>query len=302
MWAPARGACPPQRLRDKTFEVSPSLYINYTDTGSGDNIIVALHGFGGSLDTWNDVEPLLSDGHRFYALDLPGFGLSAHPRDFGYTLKEQAEAIAAFLQFVQEQTPRSTIAVMAHSFGGSIAIATALLLLDNGTPLVDSLILIDALGFPQAFHLPLYLNFLRIPVINHLVLHLVPATRLARAALRHGMYRRDLSAERVCRYAQFINAPRGHDSLIQTIRQVRTQDVLTVSARISEIQTPTLIVWGAHDSLLSPDQAKLLHRTLPRAQPVVFLEAGHLVHEEQPHAIAKLVADFLSQELAKHAQ
>jgi pimeloyl-ACP methyl ester carboxylesterase len=151
--------------------------------------------------------------------------------------------------------------------------------------------------------LPLYLNFLRMPVMNRFVLHLMPATGLARAALRHGMYRRDvLSAERVCRYAQFINAPGGHDSLIKTIQQVRTQDVVAVSARISEIQTPTLIVWGAHDSLLSPDQAELLHRAMPRARPVVFLEAGHLVHEEQPQATAKLVEDFLNQELAQHVQ
>ena len=86
---------------------------------------------------------------------------------------------------------------------------------------MDSLILIDALGLPQNVHLSLYLNFLRVPIVNRLVLHLVPAKSLARAALRNGMYRRDLlNEERVCRYAEFINAPGGHDSLIKTIRQL----------------------------------------------------------------------------------
>jgi pimeloyl-ACP methyl ester carboxylesterase len=128
-------------------------------------------GSAGPLTPGTTSNHCLSSRHPFYALDLPGFGLSAHPRDFGYTLKEQAEAIAAFLQFVLERNPGSKITLMGHSFEGSIAIATAVLLLDNGTPLVDSLLLIDALGFPQSVHLPLYLNFLRMPVMNRLVLH-----------------------------------------------------------------------------------------------------------------------------------
>ena len=257
----------PQRIRENTLP--QGVYINYRLTGTGDSVIVALHGFGGSLDTWNGIEPFLSADHRFYAIDLPGFGLSAHPRHFGYTLKEQSEAVAAFLQFVHDENPGRKITLMGHSFGGSIAIATAVLLLDRRKALVDSLILIDALGFPQIVHLPLSLNILRVPVLSHLVLHLVPARSLARSALRSGMYRRDrVTNEQVCQFAQFINVPGGHDSLVRTIQQIRTPEAVELSARIPEIQIPTLIVWGSHDSLLSPDQAELLHRALPAARPV----------------------------------
>lgn len=291
---PARAACPAPRTRDLTFTVSPVLYINYKATGSGDDIIILLHGVGGSLDTWNDIEPFLSDRHRIYALDLPGFGLSAHPNGFGYTVREQAESISAFIQFIHNENPGSRITVMGHSFGGSIGLVTAVMLLDQKQPVVDSLVLIDSPGFPENVHLSLYLNFLRLPLVNRLILHVVPATVLARTALQGGMYRKDLiSTERVCQYAQFINAPGGHDSLIKTIRQLRKPEVAALSARIPEIQMPALILWGTHDSLLSPDQAELLHRALPGARPVVFLEAGHLLHEELPEATAKLVQDFL---------
>jgi pimeloyl-ACP methyl ester carboxylesterase len=251
---------PPERVRENTFPLPQGLYINYRLTGTGDSVIVALHGFGGSLDTWDGIEPILSADHRFYAIDLPGFGLSAHPRHFGYTLKEQSESVAAFLQFVHDENPGRQITLMGHSFGGSIAIASAVLLLDRRKTLVDSLILIDALGFPQITHLPLALNILRVPVLSHLVLHLVPARSLARSALRSGMYRRDrVTNEQVCRFAQFIN------------------------------------VEGGHDSLLSPDQAELLHRALPGARPVVFVEAGHLAHQELPEDTAKLIEEFLAQ-------
>ncbi len=294
-FVPIRAACPPDRIRENTFALSQGAYINYRLTGNGESVIVALHGFGGSLDTWNGIEPFLSADHRFYAIDLPGFGLSAHPRRFGYTLKEQSEAVSTFLQFVHDENPGRKITLMGHSFGGSIAIAAAVLLLDRRKALVDSLILIDALGFPQDVHLSLSLNFLRVPVLNRLVLHLVPARSLARAALRNGMYRRDrVTDEQVCRFAEFINVPGGHDSLIKTIQQIRAREVVELSARISEIQIPTLIVWGTHDSLLSSDQAELLHRALPAARPVVFVEAGHLAHQELPEATAKLIEEFLT--------
>jgi pimeloyl-ACP methyl ester carboxylesterase len=162
---------------------------------------------------------------------------------------------------------------------------------------VDSLILIDALGFPQIVHLPLQLNILRVPVLSHLVLHLVPARSLARSALRSGMYRRErVTNKQVCRFAQFINnVEGGHDSLVRTIQQIRTPEAVELSARIPEIRIPTLIVWGSHDSLLSPDQAELLHRALPAARPVVFVETGHLAHQELPEDTAKLIEEFLVQ-------
>jgi len=291
-----QAACPPERIPENTFPLPQGVYINYRLTGNGDSVIVALHGFGGSLNTWDGIEPFLSADHRFYAIDLPGFGLSAHPRHFGYTLKEQSEAVAAFLQFVHDENPGRKITLMGHSFGGSIAIATAVLLLDRRKDLVDSLILIDALGFPQIVHLPLQLNILRVPVLSHLVLHLVPARSLARSALESGMYRRErVTNEQVCRFAQFINVPGGHDSLVRTIQQIRTPEAVELSARIPEIGIATLIVWGSHDSLLSPDQAELLHRALPAARPVVFIETGHLAHQELPEDTAKLIQEFLAQ-------
>ena len=91
----------PERVRENTFALPQGVYINYRLTGTGDSIIVALHGFGSSLNTWDGIEPFLSAGHRFYAIDLPGFGLSAHARHFDYTLKEQSEAVAAFLQLAK---------------------------------------------------------------------------------------------------------------------------------------------------------------------------------------------------------
>jgi pimeloyl-ACP methyl ester carboxylesterase len=110
------------------------------------------------------------------------------------------------------------------------------------------------------------------------------------------MYRRDrVTNEQVCQFAHFINVQGGHDSLVRTIQQIRRPEAVELSARIPEIRIPTLIVWGSHDALLSPDQAELLHQALPGALPVVFIEAGHLAHQELPEATAKLIEEFLAQ-------
>jgi hypothetical protein len=44
----------------------------------------------------------------------------------------------------------------------------------------------------------------------------------------------------------------------------------------------------------SPDQTELLHRALPAARPVVFVEAGHLAHQELPEDTAGTVCKICS--------
>ena len=61
--------------------------------------------------------------------------------------------------------------------------------------------------------------------------------------------------------------------------------------RLGEIQTPTLILAGAADSLLTPnlrDFARLGNGTLH-----VFSRVGHGVPREVPSAYSRVVTDFL---------
>ena len=60
------------------------------------------------------------------------------------------------------------------------------------------------------------------------------------------------------------------------------------------MKTPTLIVWGKQDQLLLPDlYLPRLHQLVPRATIVEIDQAGHLVYEDQPEQVNRLLLRFL---------
>lgn len=66
------------------------------------------------------LHPALA-GHRSLLPDLLGHGLSDRPDDFGYTMVEQADALATLLRAADVRGAE----VVAHSMGGSVAIELA---------------------------------------------------------------------------------------------------------------------------------------------------------------------------------
>jgi pimeloyl-ACP methyl ester carboxylesterase len=288
-------SCPATRGRGEAFQASDDVTINYSVLGEGSRTLIALHGFGSSLDTWNDIAPNLKSHYRLVTLDLVGFGLSAHPKEFHYTVQQQAGAVASFVEFITARFGGNPVTLIGHSYGGSVAMVSLGFLKDRNKSLVDRLILIDALGFPQHVHFPLYINILRVPIVNRLVLSLTPATFRARWVLNGVLFRHSLvTSERVCRYAQFFDTPGSHTAFIRTARQLGNKaEVARLSKEIARIDVPTLIIWGAHDRLIPPRQADLLGQAIPNSQKPSFLESGHVPHEEQPAQTASLIEKFL---------
>jgi pimeloyl-ACP methyl ester carboxylesterase len=60
------------------------------------------------------------------------------------------------------------------------------------------------------------------------------------------------------------------------------------------VSTPTLIIWGEQDGVLSTAHGHAYQQGIPGADLVVLPQCGHLPHLEQPEACARTVLDFLS--------
>src|SRR6476660_8383743 len=61
-----------------TFATVDGARVRYVDVGQGP-VVVLIHGFASSLETWDLLIPELSKTHRVIALDLKGFGWSDRP-------------------------------------------------------------------------------------------------------------------------------------------------------------------------------------------------------------------------------
>jgi pimeloyl-ACP methyl ester carboxylesterase len=98
------------------------MLLHYTDASSGQPVLVFLHYFGGSAQTWQPVINRLSSSCRCVAIDLAGFGHSTAPTHTP-TVEENRDDVLQTLESLQ----LSSYVLVGHSFGGKIALAIAAL-------------------------------------------------------------------------------------------------------------------------------------------------------------------------------
>ncbi|MFI6033486.1 alpha/beta fold hydrolase [Streptomyces sp. NPDC051315] len=112
--------------------------IRWTETPGAQPARVYVHGLGATSAAYHAhvaARPELA-GRRSLFVDLPGHGISDRPEDFGYTLEEHADALAAALDAADVRDAE----LVAHSMGGSVAIVLA----HRRPDLVSRLVLTEA--------------------------------------------------------------------------------------------------------------------------------------------------------------
>ncbi len=96
-----------------------NLKINYDIKGKG-NVVVLIHGFLETSETWKDFADLLSSDFSVISVDLPGHGKS-DIFDEPYTVCKYAESVYVVLK--SENIQKAVI--VGHSMGGYVALAFA---------------------------------------------------------------------------------------------------------------------------------------------------------------------------------
>src|SRR5262249_34912403 len=66
-----------------------------------------------------------------------------------------------------------------------------------------------------------------------------------------------------------------------------------LEARMPELATPTLVLFGPLDRLVPPDSGRRYKELLPNCHLIFIYDAGHLANIERPDAVAAVTEDFL---------
>jgi pimeloyl-ACP methyl ester carboxylesterase len=91
------------------------LEFHYAEAGSGDDVVLCLHGWPQHWYEWRHLMPALADRHRVIALDLRGFGWSEAPQD-GYEKENLADDVLAVL----DELGLQRVKLVGHDWGGWI--------------------------------------------------------------------------------------------------------------------------------------------------------------------------------------
>jgi 2-hydroxy-6-oxonona-2,4-dienedioate hydrolase len=95
------------------------------ECGTGEAVVVCLHGAGSRADRWRPVLPLLAEaGFHAYAMDFPGHGLAAKPAGYDYGTPAFTRAVCDFLGWLDQPA----VSLLGTSIGGHVAACVALTL------------------------------------------------------------------------------------------------------------------------------------------------------------------------------
>ena len=246
--------------------------------------LVLIHGFASSTLVWSKVFlPLAHADFRVIAIDMLGFGYSGKPRNGEYTIAAQAKLLIGLLDELGIE--RATL--VGSSYGGAVAVTCAL----DYAPRVERLVLIGTVNNNR----PLNYKLMRVfgsPVFGDVVSPLlIGSRRLLRRRMKR-VYDRHawvLDERRVDARHLPLRAARTQRAIIRT---VRGWDAERISRDAHLIRTPTLLLWGDNDREIPLADGERLHEEIPGSRLIVFLNCGHLPHEEYPEAFTKVVADF----------
>jgi pimeloyl-ACP methyl ester carboxylesterase len=262
--------------------------VSYVELGHGDRTVLLVHGLGGNWTAWLENLPVLAREHRVIAIDLPGFGQSP-PSGDGISIPGYARTLERFC----EQLGLERAAVIGNSLGGWVAAELALQAPDR----VSGLVLVDAAGiFPTRVERFKALSLmesaaLMAPLAPRFRRGVASRRRLRKLALRYTVARpADLAADLV--YMALPTAPDpGFAPAFVAARRSWSDGWCD---RLTEIECPTLIVWGARDSMLPMRHAREYARRIRGSRLHVIEDAGHLPMLERPQAFNAAVRDFLA--------
>lgn len=255
---------------------------HYTETGSGSNHILLIHGFRAHTFTWRHlIAPLTQSGFHVWTLDLIGFGLSDKPIHTPYSVDFFQEHLIAFMQAKKIAS--------AHLVGNSLGGGLALKLAVEAPDLVKSLTLISPLGYP--LHLPFYIT-----LFKHVPSFWEPF--LSHTMIRHGLkeiiYKSEnISESQVEAYSLPYRLLGGLHASLETLKSYDNVRLYELCQYYPYITQPMLIIWGEQDKLTPARHLDLFKKDVPTAQTLLIPTCGHIAQEEEPTLVLRTIQQFL---------
>jgi pimeloyl-ACP methyl ester carboxylesterase len=278
-------------LEKRYFSSSPQiidvdgLKVYYKETGpQGAPALLLLHGFGSSLQAWDDWSLKLEQKYRVIRLDLPGFGLTGASPANDYS----EEKDLAILTHFADKLGLEKFSVVGHSMGGKMAWSLAA----SQPERVQALVLMAPDGFPETKDIGT--KPYEVPAIMGIIKYVLPKY-LVRKSIEPAFVQADaLSDALVNRYFDMLRAPGVRGAILERSNQTIYTDPVP---RLKAIKAPTLLIWGEQDQMIPSTNAQSYANVLSNSTTVLVPKLGHLLQEEQPEKGLAAVMQFLDSQL-----
>jgi 3-oxoadipate enol-lactonase len=245
------------------------------ERGSGAPVVL-VHGLGGTArDIWKHQLPELATEFRVVAFDLRGSGAS-DVTPGPYTIDLLVDDLRALV----ETLDIGRVAVVGHSMGGAIALGYAARFPGD----VSAVVGVGApVSLPDAAREGLAVRADTVEADGMAAVAETVATNGVAPSFRE--QRADEFRELIAMLTR--NNPRGYAA------QCRALVSLDLTARLSEISAPLLLVSGDHDGVSPPSTTEATAGLVPNGRFTIVEDCGHNLTWEKPEALATTAWPFL---------
>jgi pimeloyl-ACP methyl ester carboxylesterase len=246
---------------------------------AGEAPILYLHGV--PTASW-DWEPFLERTGGL-APDLPGFGRSAKPADFRYSIEGYADFLERFVATARLER----FALVVHDWG-----AVGLALAQRFPERIERLVVMDAVPLLPGYRWHRVARVWRRPVAGELMMGFT-------TKLGFRLWSREANATPGPLPGPFIDRVFEHfdqgtqRAILKLYRSAPEDALARAGERLGELRCPALIVWGESDPYLDTRFARAYADALGGETHLELVEAGHWPWLDRPETVDR-VARFLA--------
>jgi 3-oxoadipate enol-lactonase len=250
--------------------------LHVEEQGSGETLLFH-EGLGQGSWAWRYQAPVFAQRFRTIVFDTRGTGRSSVPAE-PYGIPELAEEAAEILDSRRAH-------VVGFSMGGYVALTLAL----TRPELVRSLVLAGTgPGGPGRVPRPAHVRAAFAAALG------LPPEEQRRATMPYTFSAGwpDANAER---FEEILAATLEHPTPMKTIEMhmAACYAFYGEAVEVERITAPALVVHGAEDLIVPPENGRILARRLPNARYVEVAGRGHNLQLEDPETFNELVLGFL---------
>ena len=249
--------------------------LRYEISGEGPKTLVLVHEMGGSLESWDQVLPMLQPGRRILRYDWRGAGMSEKTRtklDFDL----MAEDLAALLD---AKGIMQKIAIVGCAVGAGIAMRFTCRFPTRVAALVA---MAPATGVPPERREATLARIMRME-------HEGPRKMVEESF--NSSYppevRHDMEEFRKFRARWLGNDPNSYAMINRMLLDAN------IEAGFPKITCPTLVLAGIHDKSRPPEAVEPVAKMIPGAQ-YRTVDSGHFMAVQTPKLIADTIGGFLN--------
>ena len=268
--------------------------IFYKDEGDGEALLL-MHGFPTASWDWHKIWDTLQERFRLLAPDMIGFGFSAKPRDYAYSISDQADLHETLL----EALGVPVVHILAHDYGNTVAqemlarYSMRSRFGDQGL-VIRSLCFLNGGLFPET-HRPRFIQRLLLTSMGSLIGRLINENSFRRSFISiFGPTTKPSEAE-LHDFWSLVAFNHGNYIAHKLIRYVveRQENRSRWVGALQTAPVPLRLVDGPEDPVSGAHMAERYRVLIPNADVVLLEGIGHYPQIEDPEGMLGAYMEFI---------